>query len=77
MTHCTFRHYDTATGSKLVLGENTPGQVFPALNNNAAKAHLIKSEKKAKFLHGQGLTGGSHIYLYKQSAKAPLPGVYN
>jgi hypothetical protein len=60
-----------------VLGGKTPGQAFPALNNNAAKARLIKGEKKAKFPHGQGLTGGPHIYLYKWSANAPLPGVYH
>ena len=47
-----FQHYDIATGSKLVLGGKTPGQAFPMLNNNAAKACLIKTEKKMVFPHG-------------------------
>jgi hypothetical protein len=78
MSHRTFlTYYDIATGSKLVLGGKTPGQAFPALNNNAAKARLIKGEKKARFPHGQGLTGGSQIDFCKWCTNAPSPGVYH
>jgi hypothetical protein len=62
-----------------VLGGNlkAPRHAFPALNNNTAKARPIKGEKKVKFPHGQGLTGGPHIYFCKRSANAPAPGVYH
>jgi hypothetical protein len=60
-----------------VLGGKAPGQAFPALNNNAVKARLIKGEKKAKFPHGQDLTGGPQIDFRKQSTNMSLLGVYH
>jgi hypothetical protein len=46
-----------AASSKLLLDRKTPGQAFPALNNNHVKLRLIETEKLVNAPHGLGLMG--------------------
>lgn len=50
--------------SKLLLDGKTPGQAFPALNNNGVKLWLIKTEKLVNAPHGLGLMGKWILFHY-------------
>lgn len=47
----------TAPSTRLILGEKTPGQFFPALADNHQRSRILKAVKDKKFPYGFNLEG--------------------